>query len=651
MAKGQVVSMYAAPTADSGFARVAACSLPVHLGDIEANRDEIIAAMARLQKQGVQAAVFPELCITGYTLGDMLAQPLVQRRAYQAMVSIAAKTGPMAVVVGLPVRSCGRLFNCAAVLQGGAVRGIVPKTYLPNGSEFYETRWFVPGQQTFESNRCMEDGDPEIPFMPGLLFDMGSFTFAVELCEDLWTPVPPSSMYAVAGADVILNPSASNALVGKHEYRQALLRQQSARLYAGYAYACAGFGESSSDLVFCGYTGVYENGRALAEGPRFRREGGCAVADIDVTRMHYHRQRNGSFYQTREDVMMDVVSMLPAPAPKAPWLRPMEPLPFVPQGPDASDSLREIVTIQTMGLVTRLTAIRGQSAVIGVSGGLDSTLALLIGVKAFDELGLPRAGLHALTLPGMGTGARTKGNAEKLMEALGVSSREVPIHQAVMQHFADIGQSPDDHDVTYENSQARERTQILMDYANKVGGIVLGTGDMSEAALGYCTYNGDHMSMYNVNCSVPKTLVKGLVRFLAENDFDEVVRDVCLDVLDTPISPELLPVTEGELQQRTEDILGDYALHDFFLYHMLDSGSAPARLYAMAKQAFAGAYDEQKIKDQLRTFIRRFFSQQFKRNCVPDGPKVGSVCLSPRGDLRMPSDMSAQLWLREVDRL
>ena len=629
----------------SGFARVAAVSVRVHLGDVDANEREIAAAMERLRKKGVQVAVFPELCLTGYTLGDLVLHGLVQQRAWEAMLRLAAQTGDMAVVVGLPVNQRSRLFNCAAVLQGGRVRGIVPKLYLPNGNEFYETRWFVSGAQA--DAFYMADGEP-VSFVPRQLFDMGEFTFAVEICEDLWTPIPPSSQYAVEGADVILNLSASNALVGKHEYRRQLLSQQSGRLYAGYAYACAGFGESTSDLVFCGYTGVFENGRALSEGPRFTMDGGMAVADIDVRRLRYQRQRNGSFHQMKrggENVGMTAVGMTPAAEASLPLLRPIEPLPFVPSGPGAEERLEEIVRIQSTGLMTRLNAIHCKDLVVGVSGGLDSTLALLIAVRAYDALGLDRAGIHAVTMPGMGTGARTKSNADRLMEALRLSASEISIEKAVRQHFADIGQDESTHDVTYENSQARERTQILMDFANRVNGIVLGTGDMSEMALGFCTYNGDHMSMYNVNCSVPKTLVKSLVRYLGERCFGGAVGDICRDIIDTPISPELLPVQDGELAQRTEDILGDYALHDFFLYHLLDSGSGPERLRMLAAQAFSGVYEERRIREQLKTFLRRFFTQQFKRNCVPDGPKVGSIGLSPRGDLRMPSDMSCRMWM------
>ncbi len=624
------------------FARIAALSLPVHLGDVEANEREILAAMQRLSAQGVQAAVFPELCLSGYTLGDLLLQQTVQEATLAAMLRIAGQTGDMAVVVGLPLNVHSRLYNCAAVLQGGRVRGLVPKSYLPNGNEFYETRWFVSGRQVDEPV-TLPNGE-SCRLAPNQLFDMGGFCFAVEICEDLWTPLPPSSHYAVEGADVILNPSASNALVGKHPYRRTLLEQQSGRLYAGYAYAGAGFGESTSDMAFDGYTAVFENGRALCEGERFRRDGACAVADVDVARLRYQRQRNGSFHQMpRSQTPMLRVSMdVPAPAP-LPLLRPLPPLPFVPEGTDAAQRLDEIVSIQRTGLMTRLCAIHCQNLVVGVSGGLDSTLALLVAACAFDALGLSRTGIHAITMPGMGTGKRTKTNADRLMEALGVTALEIPIGAAVQQHFRDIGQDESVHDVTYENSQARERTQILMDYANKAGGIVLGTGDLSEAALGFCTYNGDHMSMYNVNCSVPKTLVKTLVRHLSAQLGEEVAA-VCRDVIDTPISPELLPVADGELNQRTEDILGDYALHDFFLYHFMDSGAAPKKLELLALQAFDGVYAPQKVQEQLDTFLRRFFSQQFKRNCVPDGPKVGSVSLSPRGDWRMPSDMSAALW-------
>ena len=629
----------------SDFARVAAISLRVHLGDVEKNKAEILGKMAELEARGVQAAVFPELCITGYTLGDLLLHDTLQRAAYQAMLDIAAQTHSMAVIVGLPVNIRSRLYNCAAVLQNGEVKGIVPKTYLPNGNEFYETRWFVGAEQITD-----EDRQASPPVAPDLLFDMGDFTFAVEVCEDLWTPQPPSGRYAVEGADIIFNPSASNALVTKHAYRRDLLRQQSGRLYAGYAYASSGFGESTSDLAFCGYTGVFESGRVLSEGERFSLSGGSAIADIDIKRLRYQRQRNGSFHQARRTSppMCTVPLACQSLPDTGELLRPIAPLPFVPPERQGEENLSEIVNIQCAGLMTRLSAIGCERVVVGVSGGLDSTLALLVAVTAFDKLGLSRKGVYAITMPGMGTGSRTKSNAWKLMEALGVTALEIPIEAAVKQHFQDIGQDENTHDTTYENCQARERTQILMDYANKVGGIVLGTGDMSEMAIGFATYNGDHMSMYNVNCSIPKTLVKRLVQHISDRRFEGTVRDVCRDVLDTPISPELLPAKDGELTQRTEEIVGDYALHDFFLYHLMDSGSGRARLRRFAVQAFQGVYEEPKINAQLNVFIRRFFSQQFKRNCVPDGPKVGSVSLSPRGDWRMPSDMSDALW-REPD--
>ena len=626
-----------------GFARVAAVSVPVRLGDVEANEKEILASMEELKRRGVQLAVFPELCMTGYTVGDLIQHELLQRRAWEGMLRLCERTGDMAVVVGLPFSEGGCLYNCAAVMQGGRLRGLTPKTYLPNGNEFYEARWFASGA---DAETVIRRDGVDCPLRTGLIFELGDFRFGVELCQDLWAPIPPSCQLAVEGADIIVNPSASNALAAKHQYRRELISQQSGRLYAGYVYAGAGFGESTSDMVFDGYAAVFENGRALSEGERFSLTGTMALADIDIGRLRYQRQRSGGFQQMRRaqraPELVACGSAAPAPLPLA---RALYALPFVPGGAQAGERLEEIVKIQCMGLETRLRAIGLTRLVVGVSGGLDSTLALLVAVRAFDELGLDRRGVHALTMPGMGTGARTRSNAQKLMDALGVTSLEIPIGAAVRQHFRDIGQDESVHDVTYENSQARERTQILMDYANKVGGIVLGTGDLSEAAMGFCTYNGDHMSMYNVNCSVPKTLVKSLVRYLSGRGFGDTVRDVCADVIDTPISPELLPVSDGELNQRTEEILGDYALNDFFLYHLMDSGASPEKLRMLAGQAFEGVYGAERIASQLSAFLKRFFAQQFKRNCVPDGPKVGSVSLSPRGDWRMPSEMSAAMWL------
>ena len=630
-----------------GFVKVAAVTPKIRVADTTYNAGVIVEGIREAAVAGAKVIVLPELVITGYTCSDLFLQEYLLEQAKRALGTIAEETAEVDAIlfVGLPLAYNGKLYNVAAVLCRGEVLGFVPKTYLPNYNEFYEARHFARGM----ADPVEVDFQGEcVPMGTRLLFvctSLPELKIGAELCEDLWTPIPPSCQLAVDGADVIVNPSASNALAAKHAYRRGLLSQQSGRLYAGYAYAGAGFGESTSDMVFDGYTGVFENGRALSEGERFSMSGSLAVADVDIGRLRYQRQRNGSFHQMPR-LTRDIQRLTLGPAHDAPLplMRPLEPLPFVPFGAEAGERLEEIAGIQCMGLETRLHAVHGRTVVVGVSGGLDSTLALLVAVRAFDALGLDRSGIHAITMPGMGTGGRTHANAQRLMEALGVTALEIPIEKAVRQHFLDIGQDENVHDVTYENSQARERTQILMDYANKVGGIVLGTGDLSEAALGFCTYNGDHMSMYNVNCSVPKTLVKSLVGYLSRC-FDETVAAICQDVIDTPISPELLPTSQGELQQRTEDILGDYALHDFFLYHLMDSGASAGKLKMLAMQAFHGVYGEARVEAQLKTFLRRFFAQQFKRNCVPDGPKVGSVSLSPRGDWRMPSDMQAGMWL------
>ncbi len=626
--------------------RVAAVSPRVYLGDCKRNAEETLVWMDTLQKEGVQAAVFPELGITGYTCGDLLLNETLQKEALDALLRIAEKTGPMIVIVGLPLTNQGRLYNCAAVLQDGKIQGIVAKRHLPNGGEFYETRWFVSGVNAPESVQIQGEA---VPFGLNLLFETPEFRFAVEICEDLWTPTPPSSMYAPAGAEIMFNLSASNELVAKHDYRRELLRQQSARCFCGYAYAGAGFGESTTDLVFSGFSGLYENGRTLAESRRFLTAGSYVAADMDIQRLRYQRQRTGSFFDTAA-APMRLVPLGSLPEADAPFRRPIPPLPFVPEEPRRGDRCAEITAIQTLALRTRLEAAHSQRLVVNVSGGLDSTLALLVAARAFKEAGIPPENLHALTLPGFGTGSRTLANARQLMNALHCTIREVNISPAVRQHFLDIGQDENVHDVAYENSQARERTQIAMDYANRIGALVLGTGDLSEAALGFSTYNGDHMSMYNVNCSIPKTLVRALVKYLGEHVFGGQVEKTCEDIIDTPISPELLPTDKGELNQRTEEILGDYALHDFFLYHLMDSGSGPKRLYAFARQAFQDVHTDDAIEKALRLFLRRFFAQQFKRSCIPDGPKVGSVSLSPRGDWRMPSDMSGaawQAWTRE----
>ncbi len=625
---------------DLHIARIAAVSPRVALGDCKRNAQETIAWMRRLDGEHIQAAVFPELNITGYTVSDLLLNETLQTEAMAALQTIAKASGPMAVIVGLPLSNQGRLYNCAAVLQNGKIKGIATKRYLPNGGEFYETRWFKSGKQAPES--IVINGET-VPFGMNLLFEAEAFRFAVEICEDLWGPIPPSSTYAPAGAEIIFNLSASNELAAKHDYRRELLRQQSGRCFCGYAYAGAGFGESTTDLVFAGFGGIYESGRTIMESPRFQTEGACAVGDVDVRRLRFHRQRAGSFFES-DCAIMRSIPMDGLPDVTLPFKRPLPPLPFVPGENGRVQRCDEITSIQTMALRTRLTAAHLNKLVVGISGGLDSALALLVAARAFREMGLPPENLHAITMPGFGTGKRTLNNARLLMTALFCTVREVDIGPAVRQHFQDIGQDESVHDIAYENSQARERTQILMDYANRIGALVLGTGDLSESALGFSTYNGDHMSMYNVNCSIPKTLVRTLVRYLGETVFGGQVHKVCQDIIETPISPELLPVEEGELNQRTEEILGDYALHDFFLYHFMDSGSSPRRLYAFAKQAFKGVYDGKTIEKALRLFMKRFFAQQFKRSCIPDGPKVGSVSLSPRGDWRMPSDMSGEAW-------
>jgi len=629
-----------------GYIRTAAVSLPVHLGDVNANETEILIAMENLRMEGVQLAVFPELCLCGATLGDLVRQPLVVEACWAALERLAGKTGAMAVVVGLPVQMGHRLMNCAAVLQNGKIMGLVPKKH-PGGA-LDDDRHFAAGESCMRPVMPPHAMNGLPPMGSDLLFELGESTFAVCFGSDAASPMPTDAHAALSGAEVIACVDAVNALAGSHEMRLAMLKGQSARHHAAYVYACAGFGESTADLVFDGWTGIVENGKVLAQGQRFVMTGGKSVADVDVERLRFKRMQDSAFRQAKpahgHRPPMMPVSLDPPADTALPLLRPIDPMPFLPQDKDADARLQEIIDIQTTALMTRLKAIWCKDIVIGISGGLDSTMALLIAARAFDGLNLPRTGIHSITMPGMGTGKRTKSNADRLMESLQVHAMEIDIKPAVYQHFADIGQDENVHDITYENAQARERTQILMDYANKVNGIVLGTGDMSEAALGFCTYNGDHMSMYNPNCTVPKTLMRGLVKYLGEKCFGGDVQKVCADILDTPVSPELLPNINGELTQRTEDILGDYALHDFFLYHQQSGGASPEKLRMLAVQAFDGVYGEEVIDKQLSTFIRKFYTQQFKRNCVPDGPQVGTVGLSPRGGWQMPSDMVSTLW-------
>ncbi len=632
-----------------GLIRVAAAMPRVHVADPAANAREILQLCQDLKKQRPSVIVFPELCVTGYTCADLFGQNRLLADAEAAVAEIAAasaKLEPM-IVVGAPVRHAGRLFNCAVAIRQGRILGIVPKTYLAGNSEFYEPRWFASARVLSPAGaRIRYAGQEEILLGTRQLFRIGEALAAIELCQDLWVPIPPSSQAALAGAQLILNLSASNDYLFKHEYRKSLVKATSSRLYAAYVYASCAEGESTQDLVWAGASLICENGAILAEGERFARGSRFIMADVDLQRMETLRAKEHSF-GFEGPVPAFVIQEAGEPAAtdfEAKLLRYVEPHPFVPQGdPEALGvRCREILSAQVAGLVTRLEHIRCKRAVIGVSGGLDSTLALLVTVLAFDTLGLPRENIIGITMPGFGTTNRTYGNSLDLMKGLGITSREISIVPAVRQHFADIGQDENNHDLTYENCQARERTQLLMDVAGKEGGIVVGTGDLSELALGWCTYNGDHMSMYGVNASVPKTLVRTLVRWAADNKFGAYgdIHKTLLDIVDTPISPELLPADkDGKIAQKTEDTVGPYELHDFFLYHFFRTGAGPDKLLFLARKAFAGTYDDATLRKWLETFLKRFFNQQFKRSCLPDGPKVGSVSLSPRGDWRMPSDL------------
>ena len=630
----------------NGFLRVAAVTPCVRVADPVYNTDRILELAEKLEELQVEVAVFPEMCITAYTCADLFHSRLLLDDALRALERIThwSRTRQIALIVGLPMEVDGAVLNCAAVVEGGE-RRIVAKHYLPDYNEFYERRWFAPAPPA----------DPA----QGLIHTHG-VNIGVEICEDLWVPVPPSCSLAMAGAEVVFNLSASNDLIGKYSYLLELVRQQSARCICGYAYASAGQGESTTDLVFTGKTLIAEKGAIIAEADRWDRPGRFVIADIDIEAIRRDRMPT-----TKIDDCARACGLAPAlPHGQEPPAMPLDldhrldyrhidRLPFVPHAEgERSRRCEEIVRLQTAGLTQRLSAIGCRSLVVGISGGLDSTLALLIAVRAFDALGLPRTGITGVTMPGFGTTDRTHDNSLRLMRQLGVTEREVSIVPAVMQHFADIGQDPDVHDVTYENSQARERTQILMDLANRLGGIVLGTGDLSELALGWATYNGDHMSMYGVNAGVPKTLVRHLVEWVADTTESPELAETLRSVAATPISPELTPATaDGQIAQRTEDIVGPYELHDFFLYYTLRYGFAPSRIYYLAVKAFAPDHMPLEILRWLRVFTRRFFSQQFKRSCMPDGPKVGSVCLSPRGDWRMPSDASSAAWLADLDRL
>ena len=638
-----------------GYVKVAAAVPRVKVADCKFNAREIEKEIIIAEGKGVQIIAFPELCVTGYTCGDLFAQQLLLEEAEMELIQIINNTRQLDIIaiLGMPVALNGMLLNTAVVIQKGKVLGVVPKTYLPNYKEFYEKRWFTSAVDVSETSvrLCGQ----VVPMGANLLFEMADTTFGIEICEDLWATIPPSSSLALQGAEILFNLSADNEGIGKHNYLCSLISQQSARCIAGYVFSSCGFGESTTDVVFAGNGLIFENGTMVARSNRFSFEGQVVISEIDVDHIRTERRVNTTFAACRAHCAPGEAVRVSTEYVNSKDLnltRAFEPHPFVPQGAALNERCEEIFSIQVSGLAQRLMHTHAQSAVVGISGGLDSTLALLVCVKTFDKLEWPRKGIIGVTMPGFGTTDRTHTNAVDLMNSLGITVREVSIKEACVQHFKDIDHDMDVHDVVYENAQARERTQILMDIANQTNGMVIGTGDLSELALGWATYNGDHMSMYGVNGSVPKTLVKHLVKWVAENDMDETSRATLLDIVDTPISPELIPADEnGNIKQITEDLVGPYELHDFFLYYFLRCGFRPSKIFFLAARTFKGVYDEETIKKWLRIFFRRFFNQQFKRSCLPDGPKVGSVAVSPRGDLRMPSDASRQIWMEDLEQL
>ena len=639
-----------------GFIKVASAVPSVKVADCKYNVEQIEQQIILAEGQGVEIIVFPELSLTGYTCQDLFRQNLLLETTESAMLMLLDFTRQLNIIsiVGLPIAVGDLLLNCAAIIQKGQILGIVAKEYLPNYNEFYEKRWFASVQDLRTTELRFAGNQINLSFTPQIFVTCDGVRFGVEICEDVWAPTPPSNHLALAGADIIFNLSASDELIGKHDYLCKLLAQQSARTITGYVYSSAGFGESTQDVVYGGNALIFENGHLLQSGPRFAMTPQMQVAQIDVERLRTERRGNTTYVNAQrrmigEDVIFkNAHSILPKDFVLE---RPVDAHPFIPSPDMMEKSCEEILNIQVMGLAKRLVHTSCQKAVIGISGGLDSTLALLVCAMTFDKLGLDRSGIIGVTMPGFGTTDRTYTNAIKLMQSLHITIREISIAKSVTQHFEDIGHDISVHDTTYENSQARERTQILMDVSNQEGGLVIGTGDLSELALGWCTYNGDHMSMYAVNASIPKTLIACLVKFVA-GTMDADTSATLHDVVDTPISPELVPADEdGNIQQKTEDLVGPYELHDFFLYYFMRHGFRPMKIFLLAQKAFEGQYDDDVIKHWLKTFFRRFFSQQFKRSCLPDGPKVGSISLSPRGDWRMPSDASSELWLRECEML
>lgn len=639
-----------------GFIKVASAVPSVKVADCKYNVEQIEQQIILAEGQGVEIIVFPELSLTGYTCQDLFRQNLLLETTESAMLMLLDFTRQLNIIsiVGLPIAVGDLLLNCAAIIQKGQILGIVAKEYLPNYNEFYEKRWFASVQDLRTTELRFAGNQINLSFTPQIFVTCDGVRFGVEICEDVWAPTPPSNHLALAGADIIFNLSASDELIGKHDYLCKLLAQQSARTITGYVYSSAGFGESTQDVVYGGNALIFENGHLLQSGPRFAMTPQMQVAQIDVERLRTERRGNTTYVNAQRRMIGEDVNFKNAHSilPKDFVLeRPVDAHPFIPSPDMMEKSCEEILSIQVMGLAKRLVHTSCQKVVIGISGGLDSTLALLVCAMTFDKLGLDRSGIVGVTMPGFGTTDRTYTNAIKLMQSLRITIREISIAKSVTQHFEDIGHDISVHDTTYENSQARERTQILMDISNQEGGLVIGTGDLSELALGWCTYNGDHMSMYAVNASIPKTLIACLVKFVA-GTMDADTSATLHDVVDTPISPELVPADEdGNIQQKTEDLVGPYELHDFFLYYFMRHGFRPMKIFLLAQKAFEGQYEDDVIKHWVKTFFRRFFSQQFKRSCLPDGPKVGSISLSPRGDWRMPSDASSELWLRECEML
>ena len=661
-----------------GYVKVASAIPAVRVGDVAYSVEQIENLVIQAEGKGVEVIVFPELSLTGYTCQDLFRQQLLLDRVEQGVMRLMDFTRKLDIIaiVGAPIPVGNLLLNCAVVIQKGHVLGMVPKFYLPNYSEFYEKRWFASAQDLRDMELRYAGNVVNMTADIQLFRTADGVLFGIEICEDVWAPAPPSNKLALAGADIVFNLSASDELIGKHDYLKSLLSQQSARTMTGYVYSSCGFGESTQDVVYGGNAMIYENGKLLAEAARFSLEPQMMMTQIDVEKLRSERRGNSTYVNAQRNVKFSLldkqfgIRIIDAFSKEMErefkLERTVSPHPFIPAMEDMEVSCEEIFNIQVMGLVKRLVHTHAETAVIGISGGLDSTLALLVCVKAFDKLKRSRKGIVGVTMPGFGTTGRTYNNAMELMRSLGITVKEVSIVDAVTQHFEDINHDISVHDVTYENSQARERTQVLMDMANKLNGMVVGTGDLSELALGWATYNGDHMSMYGVNASVPKTLIRYLVNYVAQREVDDRSAQTLQDIIDTPISPELIPADEmGNIQQKTEDLVGPYELHDFFLYYFLRFGFSPKKIFMLAKNAFIEnkskrvklgpndpeTYDEETIKKWLRVFVRRFFSQQFKRSCLPDGPKVGSVSLSPRGDWRMPSDAMAAMWMQDAENM